>query len=76
MTRTYEPHLRELSDGDYTTRWCASCDRHFRACRCEAPDFRLRRNGQLLPLPEPLVVVEDDPYLMTPLSTMLSKPAG
>ncbi len=34
------------------SRWCSVCDQHYAVCRCEEPNWMLRVNGQLQPLPK------------------------
>ncbi len=45
--------MRGLSGpGGFTVaRWCGACDQHYAVCRCEVPDWRLRSDGVLRPLP-------------------------
>ena len=45
--------LRELTaaSGPLAARWCAVCDKHYRFCKCVEPDWKLRNEGQLGPLP-------------------------
>lgn len=45
--------MRRLSDtgGPVAARWCAKCDHHYAECDCKEPDWKLRMNGQLGPLP-------------------------
>ena len=45
--------MRRLSGpgGAVASRWCAGCDKHYAACRCEQPDWKLRVGGQLQGLP-------------------------
>lgn len=46
--------MRDLSgsDGAMAARWCAKCDNHYARCYCAEPDWKMRVNGELHPLPE------------------------
>jgi hypothetical protein len=47
-----EERLRTSSDNPYVAiKWCPTCDKSYHSCKCEAPTFMMRRNGQLEPLP-------------------------
>ncbi len=44
--------MRFVTDGaDVAARWCAKCDRHYARCGCTEPDWKLRADGKLGPLP-------------------------
>jgi len=45
--------MRALCDagGPLACRWCERCDQHYRFCECATPIWRLRRDGQLEPMP-------------------------
>jgi hypothetical protein len=45
--------MRELcgQGGPLAARWCAKCDSHYDYCKCTEPDWKLRSNGKLGPLP-------------------------
>lgn len=46
--------MREVSGpgGAVAARWCASCDNHYARCYCAEPDWMMRVDGKLEPLPE------------------------
>lgn len=48
-----EKRMRRVTDpgGHVAARWCARCDHHYARCRCEAPVWRLRADGQLVDHP-------------------------
>lgn len=45
--------MRDLTgpDGPIAARWCRTCDKHYRFCTCEKPDWCTRADGKLSPLP-------------------------
>ena len=33
------------------SRWCKACDKHYAACKCDEPDWKLRSGGKFYDLP-------------------------
>ncbi len=52
-TRPDNEHMRKLSGpgGPLAARWCARCDSHYEYCKCKEPDWKLRNEGKLGPMP-------------------------
>lgn len=46
--------MRRLSGpgGPVAARWCRECDNHYARCYCREPDWMMRFDGKLTPLPE------------------------
>lgn len=46
--------MRVLSGvgGAIAARWCAACDDHYAVCRCASPEWKMRVDGKLEPLPD------------------------
>lgn len=46
--------MRGLSGegGFFASRWCAGCDKHYAACRCEKPQWVMRSDGKFHQLPD------------------------
>jgi len=46
-------NMRGLSGegGFLASRWCAKCDNHYSRCFCVDPDWKMRSDGKLYPLP-------------------------
>jgi len=52
-SRPDQEAMRKLSGkgGPIAARWCANCDSHYEYCECAEPDWKLRNEGELGPLP-------------------------
>lgn len=37
--------------GHVASRWCCKCDKHYADCKCASPEWRMRCEGKLGPLP-------------------------
>ena len=45
--------MREVTGvgGHVASRWCAKCNKHYAECKCSEPNWMLRADGKLGPLP-------------------------
>lgn len=47
-----DDRMRKITDGKYVAaKWCATCDHHYARCFCVEPDWKLRADGKLGPMP-------------------------
>lgn len=48
-----QEEFRHFTDkgGPLCAKWCAKCDCHYEYCECEMPEWRIRNEGELGPMP-------------------------